>query len=78
MNASQGAARKEAQLRLAKFIMASQESDLEPFSNTSLTFQRWSKEIFDHPYTNGYIEGCNNRIKVLKRVSFEMPRFKRL
>lgn len=72
--------RKEAQLRLEKFIMASQESGLEPFSNTSLTFQRWSKEMlnsFDHPYTNGYIEECNNRIKVLKRVSFGMPRFKR-
>lgn len=72
--------RKEAQLRLAKFIMAAQESDLAPFVNVSLTFQRWSKEIlnsFDYPYTNGYIEGCNNRIKVLKRVSFGMPRFKR-
>ncbi|NLD19072.1 MAG: transposase [Clostridiales bacterium] len=25
---------------------------------------------------NGFIEGCNNRIKVLKRISFSMPRFK--
>lgn len=72
--------RQEASLKLAKFIVAAQASGLEPFVNVSLTFQRWSKEIlnsFDHPYTNGYIEGCNNRIKVLKRVSFGMPRFKR-
>lgn len=76
----ESSARAEAQLRLAKFIMAAQDSGMEPFVNISLTFQRWSKEIlnsFDHPYTNGYIEGCNNRIKVLKRVSFGMPRFKR-
>jgi len=70
----------EARLRLARFIVAAQESGLKPFIDVSLTFQRWSREIlnsFDYPYTNGYIEGCNNRIKVLKRVSFGMPRFKR-
>ena len=72
--------RQEAQIRLAKFIGSAQNSNLEPFVNISYTFQRWSKEIlnsFEYPYTNGYIEGCNNRIKVLKRVSFGMPRFKR-
>ena len=72
--------RDEARMRLARFIVAAQESGMKPFIDESLTFQRWSKEIlnsFDHPYTNGYIEGCNNRIKVLKRVSFGMPRFKR-
>lgn len=70
----------EARLRLARFIVAAQESGIKSFIDVSLTFQRWSKEIlnsFDYPYTNGYIEGCNNRIKVLKRVSFGMPRFKR-
>ena len=70
----------EARLRLAHFIVNAQASDIQAFINVSFTFQRWSKEIlnsFDHPYTNGYIEGCNNRIKVLKRVSFGMPRFKR-
>ena len=79
-NFKESSTRTEAQLRLARFIMAAQDSDLTPFVNVSLTFQRWSKEIlnsFDYPYTNGYIEGCNNRIKVLKRVSFGMPRFKR-
>lgn len=70
----------EARLRLARFIVSAQDSDLQPFIDVSFTFQRWSKEIlnsFEYPYTNGYIEGCNNRIKVLKRVSFGMPRFKR-
>lgn len=72
--------RHDASLRLARFIMEAQKSELEPFVKVSFTYQRWSKEIlnsFEYPYTNGYIEGCNNRIKVLKRVSFGMPRFKR-
>ena len=72
--------RKEAAGRLGKWIYDVQNSGLEELIKVSLTFQRWSKEIlnsFEYPYTNGYIEGCNNRIKVLKRVSFGMPRFKR-
>jgi len=34
---------------------------------------RWSKGIlnsFDCPYTNGFIEGVNNKIKVLKRNAY--------
>jgi transposase len=33
----------------------------------------WRKEIlnyFDHPYTNGFLEGKNNRIKVIKRIAY--------
>ncbi len=33
----------------------------------------WRQEIlnyFDHPYTNGFLEGKNNRIKVIKRVAY--------
>ena len=72
--------RKEASERLFKWLVKAQASGLKEFINVSLTYQRWSKEIlnsFEYPYTNGYIEGCNNRIKVLKRVSYGMPRFKR-
>lgn len=72
--------RIEASKRLSKWIMDCQASEVEDFVKVSLTFQRWSIEIlnsFDYPYTNGYTEGCNNRIKVLKRISFGMPRFKR-
>ncbi|MBR2924476.1 MAG: transposase [Clostridia bacterium] len=25
---------------------------------------------FDCPYSNGFTEGCNNKIKVLKRIAF--------
>ena len=72
--------REEASRRLSRWIMDAQKSGLKEFIQVSFTYQRWSKEIlnsFEYPYTNGYIEGCNNRIKVLKRVSFGMPRFSR-
>ena len=38
----------------------------------------WSEYIlnsFDVPYTNGFTEGCNNKIKVLKRVCFGVRNF---
>ena len=72
--------REDAAKRLSKWIMDVQRSGLKEMIKVSLTYQNWSKEIlnsFEYPYTNGYIEGCNNRIKVLKRVSFGMPRFAR-
>lgn len=78
VKASRG--RQEAAQRLSRWIMDAQGSKLTDFLKVSLTYQNWSKEIlnsFEYPYTNGYIEGCNNRIKVLKRVSFGMPRFQR-
>ena len=30
-----------------------------------------------YPYSNGFTEGCNNKIKVLKRVSFGLRNFER-
>ena len=33
----------------------------------------WRQEIlnyFDYPYTNGFLEGKNNRIKVIKRTAY--------
>ena len=78
VKASKG--REEAARRLSKWIFCAQQSGLPDFIKVSFTYQNWSKEIlnsFEFPYTNGYIEGCNNRIKVLKRVSFGMPRFAR-
>lgn len=72
--------REDATKRLSKWIMDVQRSGLREMIKVSFTYQNWSREIlnsFEYPYTNGYIEGCNNRIKVLKRVSFGMPRFAR-
>ena len=33
----------------------------------------WRRKIlnyFDHRYTNGFVEGKNNRIKVIKRMAY--------
>lgn len=70
--------REDAARRLGDWVMHAQASKLEPFIKVTQTFARWQTEIlnsFDVPYTNGYTEGCNNRIKVIKRVSFGMPNF---
>jgi transposase len=45
------------------------------------TFKSWEKEIinsFIYPYTNGYLEEINNKIKVIKRMSYGIRNFQRL
>ena len=42
------------------------------------TYQHWSYEIknsLEVPYSNGPIEGTNNKIKALKRTTYGMPNF---
>lgn len=44
------------------------------------TFEKWQEEIlnaFDSGLTNGYTEGCNNRIKVIKRNAYGYRNFER-
>lgn len=58
-----------------------QESGIEAFHRVSKTFKRWKEEIlnsFTYPFSNGYIEGVNNTIKVLKRNSYGIKSFERL
>ncbi len=72
--------RKEARKLLSEWVLYAQESGLKPFVNCSNTMIRWSDGIlnsFDVPYTNGFIEGCNNKIKVLKRNAYGYRNFKR-
>ena len=60
--------------------MDAQKSGLMEFIKVFVHLSELEQGIlnsFEYPYTNGYIEGCNNRIKVLKRISFGMPRFVR-
>ena len=45
-----------------------------------VTIMNWGKSIlntFDYPYTNGFTEGCNNKIKVLKRNTDGYQNFER-
>lgn len=55
------------------------ESPVIQLQECSKTYQHWYTEIknaLEVPYSNGATEGFNNKIKVLKRVSFGMRSFK--
>ena len=71
---------KEASRRLDLWIRMAKESNLNEFKSAIRAFNNWREPIlnsFDHPHTNGFTEGYNNKIKVLKRVSFGLQNFTR-
>jgi transposase len=62
------------------WIKAAEKSGIPEFENCAKTYRNWSKGIlnaFKYKYTNGPTEGYNNKIKVLKRISFGMRNYKR-
>lgn len=72
----------EARKRLGVWNMMAQgyRSELPEFVVCFNTYTNWQKEIlnsFDCPYTNGYTEGVNNKIKVIKRNAFGIRNFER-
>ena len=72
----------EARKRLGVWSMMVQgyRKELPEFIVCFNTYTNWQKEIlnsFDCPYTNGYTEGVNNKIKVLKRNAFGVRNFER-
>ena len=69
---------KEGKLRLADWLFAVETMDLPEFHDCTKAYHNWFTEILnslDVPWTNGFIEGCNNKTKVLKRVSYGMRNF---
>lgn len=57
------------------------EYDIEPFKKMLETMKEWKEENLHAiltGYSNGYVEGCNNRTKVLKRVCYGLRRFDRM
>lgn len=72
--------RNEAKKKLTEWILYAQSCGLKSFEDCANTFVNWSTGIlnsFDTQYTNGFIEGCNNKIKVLKRNAYGYKNFKR-
>lgn len=56
------------------------DSEITPFVKCAKTYRNWLKPIlnsFVFKYTNGFTEGCNNKIKVLKRNAYGFHNFKR-
>ena len=72
--------RDDAKKRLGKWLMQVESYNLPEFNTCITAIRNWSTEIlnsFEYPYTNGYTEGTNNKIKVIKRNAFGMRDFSR-
>lgn len=71
----------EAKKKLQEWYMYVSACNLPEFNNCFETVVRWQDSIlnsFKVPYTNGYTEGVNNKIKVLKRNAYGLRNFNRL
>lgn len=57
-----------------KWISKCIEKDIPEFIEVTKTISRWKEYILnsfiDERYSNGYTEGINNKIKVIKRIAF--------
>lgn len=62
------------------WLKAVENSQLPEFSSFKVSFISWFHQIvnaFVLPYSNGFTEGCNNNIKVLKKISYGLRHFER-
>ena len=70
---------EDAKRQLSDFIELCKESKIEEFCEASKTIENWLDYIvnsfIDERYTNGYTEGINNKIKVIKRNAFGYRNF---
>lgn len=69
----------EGKQKLADWLLAVEVMDLPEFHDCTKAYHNWFNEILnsmDVPWSNGFIEGCNNKTKVLKRVCFGMRNFR--
>lgn len=71
----------EARRRLKEFRMYAYAANLAEFEALMRVLQNWQEYIlnaFDCHYSNGFTEGCNNKIKVIKRIAFGYRSFNNL
>ena len=69
---------QEGKQRLVDWLYSVEVMELPEFQNCTTAYHNWFQEILnsmDVSWTNGYIEGCNNKIKVLKRTCYGMRNF---
>jgi len=65
---------------LKKWISSAADSGIPSFERCAKTYTNWLTPILNSlccSYTNGFTEGCNNKIKVLKRNAYGFHNFKR-
>ena len=70
---------EEAEREILSWIELCKESGIEEFIEASGTIERWLEYIvnsfIDERYSNGFTEGVNNKIKVIKRNGFGYKNF---
>ena len=69
---------QEGRIKLADWLLSVEVMQMPEFDDCVKAYRNWFQEILnsmDVPWSNGYIEGCNNKTKVLKRVCFGMRSF---
>ena len=72
--------RAEAYESLRNWCLESGNCEFKRFQKCAKTMSEWSQSILnsiEFNYTNGSIEGMNNKIKVLKRISYGVQNFRR-
>ncbi len=72
--------RESAKAAMVEWITDAESSELPQFEKCAKTMRNWLSGIlnsFSVPYTNGFTEGCNNKIKVLKRNAYGYKNFMR-
>ncbi len=65
---------------LNHWIQRAKDSQLPEFIHCIRAYQNWKEPIlnaFTSPYSNGFTEGCNNKIKVIKRNAYGLRNFDR-
>ena len=70
----------EARKHLSDWNMAVDYAAMPEFAKCKRTIENWDKQVlraFSMHYSNGYTEGCNNKIKVLKRNCYGVKNFSR-
>ena len=69
---------KTGKPKLVDWLTAVEVMDSPEFDDCTKAYRNWFQEILnsmDVPWSNGFVEGCNNKTKVLKRVCFGMRNF---
>ena len=72
--------RDSAKSALSEWINCAFDCGIERFKKCAQTMINWMTGIlnsFSTTVTNGFTEGCNNKIKVLKRIAFGYQNFNR-
>lgn len=72
--------KEKAEKNLRDWIEEAEESGIEEFKSSVTAYKNWFPQIVNslsQPITNGFTEGCNNKIKILKRNAYGYRRFDR-